>query len=55
MRLGEYDTSTVKDGPNEDVDVVHVAKHPKYNLPFATHDIAILTLKHDVNFSGEYL
>lgn len=51
MRLGEHDVTITDDGPHEDVNVIKIEKYPGYNKPFLVHDIAILTLAHDVKFS----
>lgn len=50
--MGEHDTMTTKDGPTQDISVIKAVEHPKYNLPIATNDIAVLTLAHDVKFTG---
>lgn len=52
VRLGEYDTSTLSDGDNEDIEVIKIDKYPGYDEKDKTGDIAILTLAKDVEFTG---
>lgn len=54
VRLGEHDASAFKlFGSHEDIDVVKIDAHPDSNKSIATYDIAILTLKRDVKFTGK--
>lgn len=56
VRLGEvYDTKVVNVTEifqREDINVIKIDKHPNYNQPPWTHDIAILTLAKDIKFTG---
>lgn len=53
VRLGEHDKST-DDSTHVDIAVVHQKEHPEYADFFKLlYDIALLYLKHDVEFTGE--
>lgn len=52
VRLGENDNAKLSDGYHEDVEVDHYVVHPGYRPDSRPHDIAILFLKRDVDFSG---
>lgn len=52
MRLGEYNMSSLEDGPHEDVRVVRFDKHFDYNDKYGTNDIAILHLVRNVKITS---
>lgn len=52
MRLGEHDTSTLDDGPHEDIKIERIDKHFDYSEKFGTNDIAILHLVRDVELTS---
>lgn len=53
VRVGEHDRLSTTDGEHEDIPIVHVEKHPAYNISGdAKNDIMILFLKHDVQITG---
>lgn len=53
VRLGEHDMRTPADGSQQDVQVTHVLKHSGFDQEHMKNDIAVLYLKHDVNFTGK--
>ena len=52
VRLGQHDANAFE-LDNEDVKVIRMEKHPRFNKPFMSNDIAILYLERDVEFSGK--
>lgn len=54
MRLGEYDLLT-DDGDHLDVLVSHVDRHANWSYAFLIHDIAVVHLEVDVEFTGELI
>lgn len=50
--MGEYDTSTTDDGQTVDIDVIRMETHERFNTSWVTNDIAMLYLKHDVEFTA---
>lgn len=56
VRVGEHDRLSTTDGEHEDIPIVHVEKHPAYNISGdAKNDIMILFLNHDVQITGRTL
>lgn len=53
MRLGEHDVRTKTDGPHLDVLIDRVDRHK--NFSDMINDIAILTLEHNVDFTGNFI
>lgn len=53
VRVGEYDTSTETDGQHEDIYATRIDKHSQWT-DTGLNDIAIVHLKHDVEFNGHY-
>lgn len=54
VRLGAYDLRTKKDVDHVDVGIARIDSHADYSvyLVFHTNDIAMVHLKHDVEFTG---
>jgi secreted trypsin-like serine protease len=50
IRVGEYDRG-VTEGSEKDITVKRVVKHPGYNRPTISNDIALLELSQDVVFN----
>lgn len=53
VRLGEHDIATEDDGATDDVEIAHVVPHPEYDSELQLNDIAIVHLKHDIEFTGK--
>lgn len=54
VRLGDHDLLTTIDGKHKDIPIIHVEKHPAYNISGdAKNDIMILYLKYDVQITGK--
>ena len=51
VRLGEHNL-TLNDGQHLDVPIARSFPHAKFHKILKTNDIAILYLKHDVDFTG---
>lgn len=55
VRVGEHDVSTTTDGSHKDIPIIHVEKHPAYNISGdAKYDIMILYLENDVQITGKF-
>lgn len=61
IRLGEHNTKSANDCENgtcapapQDLEVESIYLHPKYNTRSQENDIALLKLKKDAEFNGEY-
>ena len=52
VRLGEHDLDSEKEIV-QDIDILSITKHPKFNRRDKTNDIAILQLQNDAEFSSE--
>lgn len=52
-RLGEWDYNTDSDGPHQDIKIADHEVHEAYNTTIKIHDIAIIYLERDVDFTGE--
>lgn len=53
VRLGEYDISTTDDGKHETIRVDHAVKHKQFRYGGGIHDIALVFMVEDVEFTGE--
>lgn len=53
VRLGEHNTLTTDDGDHVDVPIKDVQMHENYKWLSQINDIAIVYLKHDVDFTGK--
>ena len=53
VRLGEYNMSTLNDGPHQDIRICYTEKHDKYIDELNINDIAMITLVDDVKFNGK--
>lgn len=54
VRLGEYDISKTSDGEHQDIPIDYILRHEAFDGYNMINDIAIVYLKQDVEFSGEY-
>lgn len=55
VRLGEHNVRTTSDGMHNDIPIKLIKIHEKYNGNKRPHDIAIVYLAHDVDFSGNLM
>lgn len=53
VRLGEYDFTTIDDGPHEDILILRWQQHQQYNARLIIHDLGMIYLARDVFFNGD--
>lgn len=53
VRLGEYNTDTTDDGKHIDIAIDRLEKHRDYTKVPKINDIVVITLVHDVEFTGK--
>lgn len=53
-RLGEHDIRTTSDGMHDDVIIVRSEPHAEYDQTTKIHDIAILYLEREIEFTGTF-
>lgn len=52
--MAEHDIGTQSDGPHANILIRKSVKHGQYNVDSKVHDIAIVYLDQDVEFSGKF-
>lgn len=55
VRLGEHDFNRTDDGIHQDIVVDHAVKHEHHEPNLKFHDIGIVHLTRDIEFSGKNL